>query len=102
MPTISVMVKNFNAQYQDQNIGVRLSGAGCGLLGIVCIEQIFLLSKFGLNLTTRAPQIQITFHGSGDGRKASQNYPLRLGPGSFGSKLMDLDGLKVSNFQLKI
>ena len=30
------MVKNFNAQYQDQNIGVRLSGAGCGLLGIVC------------------------------------------------------------------
>ena len=38
----------------------------------------------------------------GDGPKASQNYPLRLGPGSFGSKLMDLDGLKVSNFQLKI
>ena len=36
MPTISVMVKNFNAQYQDQNLGVRLSGAGCGLLGIVC------------------------------------------------------------------
>ena len=39
MPTISVMVKNFNAQYQDQNIGVRLSGAGCGLLGIVCSEK---------------------------------------------------------------
>ena len=34
--------------------------------------------------------------------KASQNQSLRLGPASFGSKLMDLDGLKVSNFQLKI
>ena len=36
VPTIFVMVKIFNAQYLDQNIGVRLSGAGCGLLGIVC------------------------------------------------------------------
>ena len=50
----------------------------------------------------RAPQLKMDFQGSGDGSKASQNYPLRLGPGSFGSKLMDLDGLKVSNFQLKI
>ena len=50
-------------------------------------------------MCNRAPQLKINIHGSGDGRKASQNYPLRLGPGSFGSKLMDLDGLKVSNFQ---
>ena len=39
VPTIFVMVKIFNAQYLDQNIGVRLSGAGCGLLGIVCIKS---------------------------------------------------------------
>ena len=53
-------------------------------------------------MASRVPQLKMDFHGSGDGSKASQNYPLRLGPGSFGSKLMDLDGLKVSNFQPKI
>ena len=53
-------------------------------------------------LRDRAPQFQKNFLGSGDGHKTSQNYPLRLWSGSFGSKLMDLDGLKVSNFQLKI
>ena len=40
VPTIFVMVKIFNAQYLDQNLGVRLSGAGCGILGIVCIIMI--------------------------------------------------------------
>ena len=53
-------------------------------------------------LFNRAPQLKMDFHWSGDGRKTSQNYLLRGGPGSFGSKLMDLDGLKVSNFQPKI
>ena len=46
VPTIFVMVKIFNAQYLDQNIGVRLSGAGCGLLGIVCTPQHFLYVHF--------------------------------------------------------
>ena len=53
-------------------------------------------------LSGRAPQLEKDFHGNGDGGKTSQNDPLRLGPRSFGSKLMDLDGLKVSHFQLKI
>ena len=53
-------------------------------------------TKFG-KVGTRVPQLKMNFHWSGDGRKASQNYPLRLGPRSFGSKLMDLDGLKVSH-----
>ena len=53
-------------------------------------------------LGSRAPQLENDFHGNGDGGKTSQNDPLRLGPRSFGSKLMDHDGLKVSNFQLKI
>ena len=62
-----------------------------------------LILQKGLRiLCIRAPQLKINFHGSGDGGKASQNDPLRLGPGSFGSKLMDHDGLKVSHFQLKI
>ena len=49
------------------------------------------VTKFYMGLYNRAPQLKINFHGSGDGGKASQNYPLRLGPRSFGSKLMDLD-----------
>ena len=53
-------------------------------------------------LLSMAPQLQIDFHGNGDGGKTSQNDPLKLGPRSFGSKLMDHNGLKVSNFQLKI
>ena len=53
-------------------------------------------------LVSRAPQLENDFHGNGDGGKISQNDPLRLGPRSFGSKLMDHDGLKVSHFQLKI
>ena len=55
-----------------------------------------------MRVGSRAPQLQIDFHGNGDGGKTSQNNPLRLGPRSFGSKLMDHDGLKVSHFQLKI
>ena len=51
---------------------------------------------------SRATQLENDFHGNGDGGKTSQNDPLRLGPRSFGSKLMDHDGLKVSHFQLKI
>ena len=50
----------------------------------------------------RAPQLHKYFHGNGDGAKASQNDPLRLGPRSFGSKLLDLDGLKVKIFQSTI
>ena len=45
----------------------------------------------GILLTTmfiRAPQLENDIHGSGDGGKASQNYPLGLGPRSFGSKLI--------------
>jgi len=48
--------------------------------------------------TIRAPQLENDFHGNGDVGKTSQNDPLRLGSRSFGSKLMDLDGLKVSHF----
>ena len=55
-----------------------------------------------LGLWSRAPQLENDFHGNGDGGKTSQNDPLRLGPRSFGSKLMDHDGLKVSHFQRKI
>ena len=51
---------------------------------------------------SRAPQLENDFHGNGDGGKTSQNDLLRLGPRSFGSKLMDHDGLKVSHFQLTI
>ena len=49
-------------------------------------------------MAIRAPQLENDFQGNGDGGKTSQNDPLRLGPGTFGSKLMDLDGLKVSHF----
>ena len=55
-----------------------------------------------LKLNSRAPQLENYFHGDGDGDRTSKDDPLRLGPRSFGSKLMDHDGLKVSNFQLKI
>merc|ERR1712126_127983 len=44
----------------------------------------------------------MNFHGSGDGCRVRQNYPLMLGHGSSTSKLMDLNGLKVSYFQLKL
>ena len=56
----------------------------------------------GEGFFTRAPQFKVNIRGSGNGRKASRNHTLRPGPGSFGSKLMDLDGLKVRNFQPKI
>ena len=65
---------------------------------LLSVTETFIM----LRLMVWAPQLKINFHGSGDGGKASQNDPLRLGPGSFGSKLVDLDGLKVSNFQPKI
>ena len=54
------------------------------------------------DLCIRAPQLENDFDGNGDGGNSGQNDPLRLGPMSFGSKLMDHDGLKVSHFQLKI
>ena len=50
----------------------------------------------------RAPQFKKVSLGSEVGSKTDQNKPLRLGLRSFASKLMDLDGLKVSNFQPKI
>ena len=71
------------------------------------VELTLLAKKVYKNLGMgpyyiRAPQLENDFHGNGDGGKTSQNDPLRLGPRSFGSKLMDLDGLKVSHFQLTI
>ena len=62
----------------------------------------FEIKNHWMLLSSRAPQLENDFHRNGDGGKTSQNDPLRLGPRSFGSKLMDQDGLKVSNFQLKI
>ena len=50
----------------------------------------------------RAPQFKKVSLGSEVGSKTDQNKPFRLGLRSFASKLMDLDGLKVSNFQPKI
>ena len=44
--------------------------------------------------------VEINFHRSGDGVKLVKMTTLRLC--SFGSKLMNLDGPEVSNFQLKI
>ena len=60
----------------------------------------FILTELALSI--RAPQLENDFLGNQDGGKTSQNDPQRLGPRSFGSKLMDLNGLKVSHFQLKI
>ena len=53
-------------------------------------------------LSGRAPQLEKDFHGNGDRGKAGQNDHLRLSPRSFDSKLMDLDCLKVSHFQLNL
>ena len=53
-------------------------------------------------MVIRAPQFKKVSLGSEVGSKTDQNKPLRLGLRSFASKLMDLDGLKVSNFQPKI
>ena len=50
---------------------------------------------------TRVPQFKIDLHASAHGRRSEQNDPLRLGLRSFGSKLMDRKGLKVSIFQLR-
>ena len=50
----------------------------------------------------RAPQFKKVSLGSEVGSKTDQNKPFRLGLRSFASKLMDLDGLQVSNFQPKI
>ena len=55
-----------------------------------------------MQLYSRAPQFKKVSLGSEVGSKTDQNKPLRLGLRSFASKLMDLDGLKVSNFQPKI
>ena len=55
-----------------------------------------------IRLDSRAPQFKKVSLGSEVGSKTDQNKPLRLGLRSFASKLMDLDGLKVSNFQPKI
>ena len=54
------------------------------------------------DMSIRALQLKTDFEGKGHGGIACQNDPPRLGPRSFGSKLMDLHGLKVSNFQLQI
>ena len=53
-------------------------------------------------LCIRAPQFKKVSLGNEVGSKTDQNKPFRLGLRSFASKLMDLDGLKVSNFQPKI
>ena len=45
----------------------------------LCLEDTEILyfpsqkTRFRQIFISRAPQLQITFHGSGDGRKASQN-----------------------------
>ena len=62
----------------------------------------FYVGKLVVYLHIRAPQFKKVSLGNEVGSKTDQNKPLRLGLRSFASKLMDLDGLKVSNFQPKI
>ena len=53
-----------------------------------------------VTILTRSRQLKINFQGSRVGGNIDQNEPLRLGPSSFGHKLMDHGDLKV--YVLKI